>query len=349
MYIYILPISGGRFPNQLAGLRVIGRTGIKPDVVMACSGGNICAYSAMYADWLIDKKMDMILQNLYNLLSIETWTSPMFNFLPNAISLFRYGTVFKSIGNENTFKRCYTTTSIKKTEIWTNVFNCLHDRMECFCNMGPDEAILKPDHVDPTYALPPVYMDGNIDTAYLVSKASASVPTIFPQVWINNQPYSDGGVVASSPLVYFGPTLQKLMKTQPIHFIYMNPRPLKNSFSYDGDSINYTMKMMILNMGRFNLFSDEVLIRTLMASFGEIHTKVIDNGTDKDLIQWYENQKYYLHSFLEMTPKSNYHIDILNVDQTRISEIVDEVSENYAIRLWWVEKDKCEKDIHQPT
>ena len=86
-----------------------------------------------------------------------------------------------------------------------------------------------------------------------------------------------------------------------------------------------------------------------MASYGEIHTKEIDNGTDQDLIQWCENQKYYLHSFLELTPKSNYQIDILNVDQTRISEIVDEVSENYAIRLWWVEKSECEKDAHQPV
>lgn len=337
MYIYILPVSGGRFPQQLGHLKVLGNAGYKPDLVMSCSGGNIVAYVGLYANWDITSKQDMVLQHLYGLINIESWNSPMFKFIPDILMLLNKGSIFKNIGDVNPFRRSFNKETIKETEIWTSAYNRLHDKLGCFCNLNKSEAIINSEKLlDDTTLMPLVYLDGDIDQLYLVCKASASIPAVFPQVWINDMPYNDGGVACASPFVSLCPAVQNLMLTKPIHFIYFNPRPLYQNNVYDGDKAITNIFLATRNLSRFGIHADLSLIKSIMVAHGEVHHKYIQYATINDLTAWDENNKNYKHSLMEISPKSINEISILNMDRTEISAMMEESSENFALRQWWV-------------
>jgi hypothetical protein len=99
------------------------------------------------------------------------------------------------------------------------------------------------------------------------------------------------------------------------------------------------VNMMIHHMNRFGIATEEALIRSMMAHYGELNFKYVEKGSHEEIVQWHENKKYYRHSMLEISPKTLHQLNIFNIDRTEISEMMDEVSENYALRLWWVENE----------
>lgn len=336
MQLYVIPSSGGRFPNQLAYLKILGNIGIKPDLVLSCSGGNICAYTAMFANWNIEKKSEMILQTIYNMAVVESWIPPAFNFIPNAVMLTTKGSIFKNFGDQNTFMRLFTKDNIKRTEIWTSAYNRLHDKIECFCNLHKSECYIRKDVTDENMVLENKYLDGDIEKIYQVGRASASIPSVFPQIWIDNVPYSDGGVASASPLGALGPAIQDIMRNQSVHFVYMNPRSIIHERPYQGNSALSNILITYHNTTRFNTFSEEIMIKSMLAGYGNIEYKYIENATQKDVIEWEKTKKNYKHSFIEWTPRSIRCLNLLNFDRSEIADMMDETSKNFSLRMWWV-------------
>ena len=51
MFVFILPVSGGGFVSQLAGLQHLCVSGIKPTITLASSGGNVASFIASASGW----------------------------------------------------------------------------------------------------------------------------------------------------------------------------------------------------------------------------------------------------------------------------------------------------------
>ena len=336
MQLYVIPSSGGRFPNQLGFLKILGILGIKPDLVLSCSGGNICAYTAMFADWNIEKKIDIILQTIYNMAVVESWIPSIFNFIPDAVMLTTKGSIFKDFGDRNSFVRLFNDINIKKTEIWSSTYNRLHDKLECFCNLDINECYIQTNVEDENMVLPNKYLNGNIDKIYQVGRASASIPGVFPQIWIDNAPYSDGGIASASPLGALGPAIQNIMKNQSVHFVYLNPRSITHERPYQGDNSISNLLITYYNTTRFNTFSEELMVRTMLAGYGTLEYKYIEKASAKDLLEWEADKKNYKHSLVEFTPISIRCLNLLKFDRAEISDLMEETSENFSLRMWWV-------------
>ena len=89
MIIVSLPGSGKSFPNQLALLTLMIEEGIKPDICLATSGGNLTAYTAYISEWgtetmhenIGNLRSELFIKKFIDLTSL--WNTPLGTYLYN--------------------------------------------------------------------------------------------------------------------------------------------------------------------------------------------------------------------------------------------------------------------------
>jgi predicted acylesterase/phospholipase RssA len=213
--IYVLPVSGGWFAQQLmllgqvyqarllnAGGRFKNAHEYTPDICCASSGGNIAAYIAMAGDWT-DNGIHKVSSHIHSKIFCRNWWPDYMTFLPTWILGIFAGAMFRSgYGANILLEKIYTPSTIQKTEIWTGTYNETTKTCELFCNKTPGET-----HVWPrTYnrfickSMPLNFLSGNMNEIGKSIIASASIPFIFDSQTIGNNEYYDGGVMYASPL-----------------------------------------------------------------------------------------------------------------------------------------------------
>lgn len=216
--VAILPVSGGGFPTQLAGISHLCNIKYKPDIMLASSGGNVAAYVAAGANWRWPA-IERIAENMSNTLFVEPWNSN--SALAISEGYFR-GNMFKpGRGVDRFLESTFATPeSILDYEIWTGTYVRQRQQARLFCNLAQQDSRLDYTLVDraSTNSMPPVYMGGDIKLIAQVAVASASIPTVVAPQNIMGEYYSDGGLCGSSPL-----SIVKAALPSRCHFTYINP------------------------------------------------------------------------------------------------------------------------------
>ena len=187
-------------PAQVQLLISLSNAGFVPDIAFGCSGGNVAAYIGLASNWDPDIMRDMmrILSE-----SIKFKAKSRLSSLTVALGIISSEEgMYDETGVEDFFKRYITPVSNANTEIWTGTYNKLRNRSVFFCNRSESESTLKPV-IDTRMACceKPVYLDNDVSTLFLISKASATIPMLLPDVYISQEAHIDGGMNWSTPAV----------------------------------------------------------------------------------------------------------------------------------------------------
>jgi hypothetical protein len=222
LHIYVLPVSGGYFPLQLAELTWMEGTPT-PDLVLGSSGGNTSGYIAMAGNWTSDG-IYKVLANINSSIFIKSWWPEHLFYIPSFLKGYFRGSAYK-INSQfvETFECIFQNNSARAvaTEMWTGVYNATLGASQFFCNRSAQAARLRPTDASMVAynVAPPVYADGDLRLIGAASLASASIPAVLPPQHILGSLYYDGGMTYSSPLTAMSASLQP----QSAHITYFSP------------------------------------------------------------------------------------------------------------------------------
>ena len=339
MRVQVLPSSGSSFPAQLALLNELALIGKLPDIILATSGGNASAYIASAADWSLSN-----IERIIKTIPPNAFANPWSNIIPTISMAFFKGTMYnKGSGVKEFFRDQYTKDSITRIEIWTGTMNRDANKAQFFCNRTCPNAIIKPTGRMSDGCLPLIYLDGNIDDISTICHASASIPTIVPEVQFRDINYADGGIFYSSPLSGLRYSLLDLaLKSQNFHIDYIS------SFDMSAHGSNEVYTNILDN---FNKVRHEIvkslsiqdrdvgiqMLETLIGCVGgECKIEKMNVQCNLKILNAIENARCEIpYSVLELYPPEEHSIDLTFVLPTPVMDIISNVKNNYNIRFWY--------------
>lgn len=339
MKIYVLPVSGGGFAVQIGFLKVINEasskkdiSGIKPDLVLGSSGGQVSAYLAMIGNW----NYTAILKNIHlvnSTLFVESWTPP---FFPTWIAFPLTQSIYNSgDGVKNLFHRVFTPRSITTTEIWSGTYNSTTQKAALFCNLSFDKAKIK-DKDETKYIYDSeksTYMDGDIDLVAKAAYASASIPYITPGVIINDEKHIDGGAAYASPIVPLktkvADIIKRKPKTEPIQVYHFASYDMNEKFS---DSLySNSIGLLIHSI----LLQERATTLDLLKEVGVVDPtpdQYMDVNCQKlsAIFEVYANQSY----LMMFSPKRSPSITVTSFSGIDIAEIIQDIEKDFTVLVW---------------
>lgn len=225
MRILVLPVSGGRFPVQLVFLKEIIKIGYKPDIILATSGGNICAYLSVISDFEL-RTFEILLREISSDLLIKERTS--ISFLSKIIGFFKGSIYLASEKNFLFMKEIYQNyrdkEDIKKYEVWSGTYNVKKQKAQFFCNRTKEESILDKFFFSNTLNIYPIleprYLNGEIEMISKIITSSAALPGYIEKQIIEGEEFLDGGLSSASPLTYLIDILNENL--DELEIIYLN-------------------------------------------------------------------------------------------------------------------------------
>jgi predicted acylesterase/phospholipase RssA len=328
--VYVLPISGPKFPVQLGFLELIydsltshgydGSSSYSPSLVLSTSGGNICAYLGLSSQW--DSQM---MRNKARELTPEMFISdwcrlyPSWSMFPWTGALFRPGT-----GPGNLFRSIFTRDTVKATEIWTGTYNATREKAQLFCNLSEENSCLR-SHMRSSGRfenrilnhLPHEYLDGHVARIASVSLASASIPVLTKGVEIDGDNYLDGGIMYSSPLPILCDDIKRKIKAscKPLRLIYFSSNPICDQKS----SISLAKEINSLLIA--NCILDQKAAISLLSSIsdGEETSREYER-VDRVVLREILKETESLHTVIFMYPKVNISISMFNFSHDDVVE-----------------------------
>ena len=227
--LYVLPVSGGLFGVQLGLLSAVAKatainasaaftagatgpllasSGLRPNLVLGSSGGNIAAYAGAAADWSA-ARLGVVVDHISTraFLNVDSALTSSVSNLPYAKGLYRRGYglagIFNSMFSEGKLADDAT------PEIWTGVHHMSSRSHRLVTNKRFGRTILSPASITDNSTLNslhlgasihPIYTAGSRDQLAEYSIASASIPFLVESVKIHGDEYRDGGCMYASPL-----------------------------------------------------------------------------------------------------------------------------------------------------
>ena len=337
MYVMIIPVSGGGFVSQLGIIQHICEMGIKPDLIMASSGGNVAAYIAAAAKWKwpgIERIAEDINQNMF----IKPWSN--ISSISLLFGYFKCDIYDHGDGVKDFFYRYFNSKNIGDYEIWTGTYNKTRQKSSLFCNRSRNESILDPvilDH-ELTQSLDPIYLDRNIDMIAKASIASASIPSIVPAEIINNEEYVDGGVSSASPFIIMQDAIRNhiIINNKKMHLIYINSIDLSQKQIKPCNNIIDNWRQSMHNIVRSQTVIDRLAAYQLLRFFPGEMNKEEFSCSYENLQRVKRIQKKYQYSLLEIYPLNYNEVNILNFTGNNVIEHIRNVYPNCACRFWWL-------------
>lgn len=350
MRVYVLPVSGGYFPLQIAEL--LWMDAPPPSLVLGSSGGNIAAYLATAGAWT-RTGIQNVLTNMYSGLFIKSWWPAYLPYLPSVLKGYFKGSAYNS--NEEfvtLFQRLFenpeAATTLATTELWTGTYNTTAGATQLFCSRPQASALLQPT---PSMGqllnvVPPVYTSGDLLTLAKVCFASAAVPAVFPAQSINDAMYIDGGTAYSSPLTPLRSELKKAVGER-VHITYFSPYDIQTSaFNVCYEPVLKTAATQecapgtMYNQGvdAFSEIFKSMMLQDRMAGvslIGDPATLVYkEEIMSYDQFQAFQATRAdYARSFVEVYPLSKDHISIVSFGPEDIQKVIDSVT-SLGVRTW---------------
>jgi len=347
MYIFILPISGGRFVSQLAGLQYLCESNIKPEITLASSGGNVAAFIASAANWKW-AGIERIARELTNDLFALQWSN--ISIISNVIGWFQASRYNEGKNITNYLSKYFTKETIMEDEIWTGTYNKDQKRTCLFCNKKT--SILDVSHIDYdlTQTTLPIFAHGDINLIGKYSTASASIPSLVPPQKIIGSLYEDGGVSSSSPLTVMSEPILNYVRSNKtsMHLIYINSINLSNHNQKSINNMVDNIKETTSDLIRSSVVNDRLAAHKLLECFQKPHNDDDIHKTDNinykefncsyDNMEKIKNIQYMInYSFLEIYPDTIYEINIINFNGDDIINEIHKSYKNLKCRFWFIE------------
>ncbi len=345
MRVQVLPSSGSSFPAQLALVNELALLGIIPNIILATSGGNASAYLTVAADWSLSN-----VERIVNTIKPNIFTNEWSNIIPTISMAFFKGTMYnKGIGVKALFEEQFTTESITRVEIWTGTMNRDANKAQFFCNRKCSKSIIQPTGRMSDGCLPLIYLDGNIEDIAIVTHASASIPTIVPEVKFRDINYADGGVFYSSPLSGLRYSLLDLalQNSDGFHIDYISSFDMSSNGSNDTynnilDNFNKVRHEIVKSLSIQDRDVGIQMLETLIGCVGgECKIEKIELQCNLSVLASIECARKNLKcSLLELYPPDEHSIDLTCVLPSEIMDVVSAVKKNYKLRFWYHSKHK---------
>lgn len=343
MKIYVIPVSGGAFPVQIGIIKLLAKAtknpqtqkGLRPDLVLSSSGGNVAAYIAMMSDWNdigISRNCNLIDSSLFG----ESWTPsffPTWLVFPLTKSIFRNGQ-----GVRNLFEYIFTPKSIQTTEIWTGAYNTVDQRATMFCNKSMKDSLIK-DVGDDTFIYDSDmcnYLNGDVTEISKACYASASIPFLTPGVKIGDKVYVDGGCAYASPMIPLSPLLREAIRKRPhlenIQIHYFCSYSMGDKFI---DSIYSTSIGLLIHS---SLLQDRAFCQNFLHQYGKVRSIPeiyinLDVPGLRDIMKSLENKSYVAIFYPEGSPS----VPITGFKGSDIIKIVDNMEGKISMYVWVME------------
>jgi len=336
MHIWVLPVSGGSFPKQLGLITALLELGLKPDVVLAASGGNVAAYAAAAADWEADG-IDRVSRCLDTDLFLSSWWPNPLDILPSWLIGFFRGSIYKQgCGGVELFHTLFSPRTIARTEIWTGTTNMVDGKAHLFCNRCRDDSLIDLSHFNPTQAgcASAEHLNGDVTMIAKATIASASIPTLVPGQAVAETPLYDGGVLFASPLTPLQDAITHSAKGE-LHIDYVS------SFDMESDQVSfesYTMMqigtMTFAELVRSLCRQDRLAAIELIKRCGsKVH---YTTGVAADLPSFQEMRRSSHYSLLEIYPLYKEEpLDLAHFSGEQVVALSHKVQGQYGLRLWW--------------
>ena len=341
MRLIVLPISGGRFPVQIAVVEKLTELDYVPDLTFASSGGTVASYVASAAKWQ-KAKIRPVIKELDHTLFLRSWFSPGLDFIHSIMAGFFYGAVYKNSQKSiDFFKKYFTALTITEYEIWVGAVNYRTGAFCLFCNRSKFESVLKSDNfnIKLCKAEPPRYLSGDVRKITNSVMASSSVPIMVEPRIIDGQPYIDSGAKFASPLTPLQEEISERCRDIPLHIIYVN------GYNLEADTVPGEI------VDEFNIFNGstsvtEHIIRGFMLHDRITAFNIIKNRSTKP-INYFETDIHHLQdvitrlesstkeSIVEIYPKDCFSIDLVTFTGETILNSLAYAQKYLGLRIWW--------------
>ena len=335
MHIFVFPVSGGGFVGQLAGIQYLCEAGIKPDITLGSSGGNVAAFIASAADWKWPG-IERISKELTVDLFAFQWSN--ISVISNIIGWFQ-ASKFNEGKNISTFlSKFFTKETIMNDEIWTGTYNKDQKRTCLFCNKKNSILDISAIDNDLYQTTLPIFANGDINLIGKYGTASASIPSLVPPQKIMGSLYEDGGVSLSSPLIVMADPIFKYVNKNDtsMHLIYVNS---VNLSIHDNKLINNiidNVKEATSDLVRSSIVNDRLAGYKLLNKFpGAIQYKEFSCNYENIMI--IKNiQTKIKYSLLEIYPMVRHEINIVNFNGNDIINKLNIAYKNLGCRFWFI-------------
>lgn len=330
--VYVLPVSGGMFVNQLAILCLLADAEIKPDLVMGASGGNVAAYVGLASRWCRNE----ILSRCHDL-SSSLFITPWLRIVPGWMSFPFYGSMYKKGEGSKLFQTWFTRAKAVETEIWTMAFNTDMFRGQLFCNRSSDESSFKLVKSNVHCCAHPLYLDGDPRAIYSASYASAAIPLLTEPQIINGDRHVDGGVIFSSPLTPLsGPLINHVQKSdKKLHLIYISPYHTQ-SYRPDQSAYNASIGAMIHS----GLVHDQAVAVSLLSLVGcGVYEEHHENVTDVESLL-----SRNCHYVAIISPTVEQEVDKSDFTGHEVLQSVEKARVSCRIDMWLTSPDPIQVD-----
>lgn len=337
---------------QLASLQLIAAASSqerqwRPNVTLASSGGNVCAYITSAADWDYNR-MEYIATMVTPSMFMSEWL-PVTPLSP--IAGFFQGSVYnRGSGVSSLFHDLFTETSIKKHEVWTGTYDKTERKSRLFCNLSARETCLPMDHlnVGSAQCLDSYYMDGDISLIAKVSVASASIPTIVPPQNILGGMYQDGGVAMASPLTMMQDPISRRARSDErgrgssLHIMYINSMDVSSPRNPD-DAARFrniigNSQDTVSDMVRAQTVVDRSVALGLIAR-SRRHTMYLDfkwHISNIEKLVTFLRADHVAGSVTEVYPIQPIEIDIINFTPEDVTSAMTRARLGCRARFWWI-------------
>jgi predicted acylesterase/phospholipase RssA len=318
MKVLVLPVSGGCFPLQIAGLLSLSK--LDHDIIMGSSGGNLVSYMLLYSNNNIDR--------LFLACSIVDSSFYAKNWIPlPPLSLlygFCKGSLYHS-GDSNKFNGIITRHVCRSKEVWTGTYNKCLKKTRLFTNMATSRLDITKFNPSITNCMDLTFLDGDVESIITVSSASASIPAYVPPIIIDGHQYCDGGVMYASPLTPLAPCIP----TDDIHIDYVN------SFDINEAESKHLRPKNLLSVGN-DALSD--VIRSICVHDRATAISLLSGNVDQyhditaDQIETIRGK--YRRSVLEVYPTIKDSLDIFKFTGGDVNTMVTKARDNIKFRLY---------------
>jgi hypothetical protein len=350
MHIFICPVSGGAFPVQIGLISELAHYGIKPDIVMGSSGGNVAAYIGLASKWQ-SKEMEQMAGKLTSSMFATSWWPSYLSFLPSWwIGYFKGSIYAEGSGAISLFREIFEAATISATEIWTGTMNRESGKGQLFSNQKKEDA--KIQESEPGFwtreCMPLSYIGDNIDLLALITMASASIPILVPAKIIDGQRFVDGGTSFASPLSALHEQIREISLKEPVHIDYLSSFDMQTIASTTASSLYDNGTITIGELVK-SLCIEDRLTALEIIRFQQINTGLdlcfysadyhIDNAETRGLLEKIEQiREGSPCTILELCPITNNCIDLLNFQPKDVLYLIDQTRVTYKVRFWWLGK-----------
>jgi hypothetical protein len=326
--IYVCPVSGGSFVNQIGIFTLLTDNGLKPKLCLSSSGGAVSTYVALCGHWTTNG-IYRVCEDLSSGLYARSWWGDRMGkyFKSGVIGIFKDAIYNSGSGGDEMLKKYLTRDSLDSCEIWLGTYNKNCGSAEMMCNRAYNNAYVKSEDNIPSVPTRIRYLNGNMDNIAKSISASSCIPTVVPSVELQGEYFYDGGLLYASPLIPLCDYLPKCLK-----IIYINSFDMEKDKSELVDCSNIiklgvgTVRETVTGL----LIADKTFAIQMVTKCAIMHYM---HFTDiKKALEVYREAD---QAVLEIYPTAEQKVDMVSFTPKDVLTAIEKVRGNYACRLWW--------------